>query len=307
MRPLLAGIAVLLAAAALPAAAADTLGLPPDWQSLETYDEYAPYREARLGRFTDEATRTWEGQWETLPTSNGTTDVSWGDPEHWDQRSIEEHAIRHRCAGGHSFVWLDAYRHADGKRFAIKTTRAILRHRGGTFDITPGGHCGTSGQPYALYRIFPFPYELQVWGKVYSADGMPSTAFFWQERVTPNVLAENSCWEGDAQTTRRALRQDEAWWDAGQGWAVGKGSLGLDGLPTGTDIVYGGSHYIAQGVGFGWLLRRTMPGSWIGCLRNVAWVPRQGKGDPSFCGGASFSARNLKRTAPTRTSCRPGP
>ncbi len=249
--------------------------LPAEDMITETYDLYAPYRERREAIFVDLTTRAPAGQWLTEPTGPGQTDVSWGVPDHWEDRSVEEHAIKTNCAGGRSWVWLTAYRSPKyAQRYEIETMRAVLRIGSATWDITSGGQCGTVGQPYALYHIFPIAYEMQVWGKIYSADRTSFRRFFWQHRITPNQVSDNPCWTGDTLFAHPALRQDELWWDEDNGFSIGTGNLGSDGVPDGTGTVYGRYQYIAKDVGFVWRIGQSLPASsaWEGCLRET-WVP----------------------------------
>jgi hypothetical protein len=248
-----------------------SFGLPADETASETYDLYAPYGRATVATFVDLHARSVAGQWSTVPVTTTRTDVAWGDPANWADRSVEEHEIKTDCAGGRSWIWLSAYRSPRyDQRYAIETTKAVLRIGERTWDITSGGNCGTEGQPYALYHVFPTPYELAVWGKIYSADRSSFRRFFWQHRIASDQI-DNPCWKGAAPTTRQALRQDELWWDGDAGFTIGAGTLGADGLPDGTGLVYGRYQYIAKNAGFVWRVGQSIPQSaaWEGCLETT--------------------------------------
>jgi len=231
----------------------------------ETMSDYHTLGSRRMGVMINRITGQKLSQWATNPVGPTRTDFTWGDPNNWPSApgkpiSVEEWSIKSNCAGGRTFVWLDAYRndYADSSvrnRFKIGTTRAEIRVGGGPWtDITDGG-CGVEGQPYALHDVTTNPYGLRVWGNIYQVDGVTvGRRFFWQETISYVPNANNSCWTKDPDRVRPAIKQEEAWWDSTNGWKPGSGSMGVNGEPDGAQVTYGRWQMVGKGAGEGWNL-----------------------------------------------------
>lgn len=243
----------------------------------DTYDEYAPYKAKATGDSYDLKDSTacdifdslggdvydnddcvrFQGHWISNPLGNNKIDIMWNSTA-----NIEEHEIKENCNGGHSYIWLNAYRNdIAGQRYRIETTYATYTDlvTGTVFNITDGGSCGTDGQPYALYQISG-PYKLQVWGNIYPHNGtMPDRRFFWDHTITPNVTAKNKFWQGSGSRTRHVILQEESWWDSINGWVLGIGQTGANSEPTGLNVTYGREQSIAKGLGYTWTSDHHMP------------------------------------------------
>ncbi len=103
-------------------------------QSIGDFYVFSARRAALL---IDRETGQKYSEWAIKPLSGHRIDVVWGDPNNWPSPmgkaiTVEEWSIKSNCAGGKSFVWLDAYRNDFGdsstsNRFEIKTTHADIR------------------------------------------------------------------------------------------------------------------------------------------------------------------------------------
>jgi hypothetical protein len=183
----------------------------------------------------------------------------WSSPRGGEAQtgSVEEWSLKHNCAGGRSFLWLDAYRQkrpdGGGARFRIVTRRAEMQVGAGAwFDITPGGACGREGHPMALQDVPRETYSLRVWGDILMADGVTvGRRFFWQSTMSYHPAVENPCWKGEDRV-RPAVRQQEAWWDSAKGWTIGSGRLGANGEPDGARVRYTRWNMTGKGAGQGW-------------------------------------------------------
>ncbi len=231
----------------------------------ESMSDYYTLGVRRAGLMINSGTGQKVSRWMTTPISPTRTDFTWDDPN--DRPSgagkpinIEEWSVKSNCAGGRSFVWLDAFRNdfADSvvhHRFKIKTSRAEIRIGNGPWvDITAGGSCGTDGQPYALLDVTTDPYSLRVWADIYTVDEVTvGRRFFWQATMSYVAAAKNPCWKQDANQMRPAIKQEEAWWDSTTGWGPGSGSIGANEQPDGKQVHYGRWQMIGKGAGDGWL------------------------------------------------------
>lgn len=230
----------------------------------ETMSDYYTLGAKRAGLLVYSKTGLRLSQWATTPVAPGRTDFTWGDPRHWPSQPgkpihVEEWSIKSNCAGGKTFVWMDAYRNDYVRsslqhRYKVETTRAEFRVGEGPWvDITAGGACGTMGQPYALHDVTTDPYSLRVWGNIYTADGQSvGRRFFWQHTISYVPDARNSCWKADAEKTRPAIKQEEAWWDSFNGWTLGTGAASQNGEPDGSQVAYARWQMVGKGVGGGW-------------------------------------------------------
>jgi hypothetical protein len=199
-------------------------------------------------------------RWSTIPTSADHTDVIWANPSGATNDriplSVEEWNAEHICADGHSYVWLNAYRqdfpNGAHARFRIESDHAEVRVGDGPWhEITPT--CGHEGQPKAFLNVPEEPYSLQVWGKIYKADGVTvGRRFFWRASMSYQNSVENPCWNGEGRV-RPAVKQEEAWWDSAKGWSLGSGSMGDNEEPDGRVVQYSRWGMIGKGIGQGWV------------------------------------------------------
>jgi hypothetical protein len=217
-------------------------------------------------------------RWTTNPAGGGRTDVTWANPNGPKNEnspvSVEEWSVPHRCADGHSYVWLNAYRsdfpNGEHARFRIESERAQVRVGNGPW-LDVAQICGHEGQPKALLDVPEEPYSMQIWGRIYKADGVAvGRRFFWRATMTYQKSIENPCWTG-ASRVRPAIKQEEAWWDSAKGWSIGSGSMGTDGEPDGRIVHYSRWGMIGKGVGQGWV-GGFRPGAIDMCLSSE---PRQ--------------------------------
>jgi hypothetical protein len=238
----------------------------------DTFDQYAPLRTRRGGLMVTDTAQP-VSQWATNPTSDFTTDVFWGEPQDWQQANAEEWAVKLNCGTAHDFVWVNAYRDAQGNRFAIGTTKALLiTDDGEEIDITQQGACSAEGQPYALYHVRNKPYVMKVWGDLYDVSGIPARRFYWEHKITPYQWIINSCWANDAQKTRIAIRQDEAWWDSDSGWTIGHGNIDTQtNEPDGAGVFYARYQTVARNTGYGWTYQRWDSGAELTACLQHAW------------------------------------
>jgi hypothetical protein len=230
----------------------------------ESMSDYYSLGVRRAGLMINSSTGQKVSQWMTKPITPTRTDFTWGDPNNWPTAAgkpinVEEWSVKSNCAGGRTFVWLDAFRNdyansAVHNRFRIATTRAEIRVGNGPWiDITAGGTCGTDGQPYALHDVTTDQYGLRVWGNIYKIDDVTvGRRFFWQETMSYVATAKNACWKTDTSQVRPAIKQEEAWWDSTTGWKPGSGSIGANKEPDGKDVVYGRWQMVGKGAGEGW-------------------------------------------------------
>ena len=230
----------------------------------ESMSDYYTLGVRRAGLMINSSTGQKVSQWMTNPITPTRTDFTWGDPNNWPSAAgqpvnVEEWSIKSNCAGGRTFVWLDAFRNdyansAVHNRFKISTTRAEIRVGNGPWiDITAGGACGTDGQPYALHDVTTDQYSLRVWGNIYKINGVTvGRRFFWQETMSYVAAAKNVCWKTDTDQIRPAIKQEEAWWDSTNGWKPGSGSIGPNKEPDGEQVIYGRWQMIGKGAGDGW-------------------------------------------------------
>ena len=257
--------AVAAVAATTAAAAQDiTSALDHLHYNGETMSEYYMFGTKSTGLVVSRKSGKSLTQWQTKPTTEGHTEFTWGDPNHWPSLPgkpiiVEERAVKQNCAGGKAFVWVDAYRNdypATNKhaRFKIQTTHAEFRVGAGPWiDITDGGSCGTEGQPYALHDVTTDEYSLRVWGNIYKADAVTvGKTFFWQHSMTYMPSVSNNCWRTDTATARPAVKHHEAWWDSQKGWSQGSGSMDASGAPDGVSVTLGRWSMIGKGAGIGW-------------------------------------------------------
>jgi hypothetical protein len=230
----------------------------------ESMSDYYSLGMRRAGLMINSSTGQRVSQWMSKPVSPTRTDFIWGDPDKWPSDAgkpinIEEWSIKSNCAGGRTFVWLDAFRNDYANsdvhnRFRIATTRAEIRVSNGPWiDITAGGACGFDGQPYALNEVTTGQYSLRAWGNIYKVDNVTvGTRFFWQETMSYVAAARNTCWKTDKSPIRPAIKQEEAWWDSTSGWQPGSGSIGPNREPDGERVNYGRWQMIGKGAGSGW-------------------------------------------------------
>jgi hypothetical protein len=230
----------------------------------ETMREYYLFGTHSTGVVVSRKTGKSLTQWQTKPTGTDTTEFTWGDPSHWPSLPgkpivVEERAVRHNCAGGRDFVWVDAYRNDYANsdkhaRFKIMTSRAEFRVGTGPWiDITAGGSCGAIGQPYALNEVTTDEYSLRVWGNIFKADGVTvGKRFFWQHSMAYIPRVSNPCWKTDKVSVRSAIQHHEAWWDDQKGWSQGAGSMDKSGTPDGVSVTLGRWSMIGKGAGIGW-------------------------------------------------------
>jgi hypothetical protein len=142
------------------------------------------------------------------------------------------------------------YSNSDIRHYKVTTTRAEIKIGDGPwFDITPGGSCGTVGQPYALSDVPSESYTIRVWGNILTNNSNTEVGrrYFWQNNMVRRDSVENVCWEGDASKSRTAIAQQESWWDSSAGWATGAtGSIAANGEPDGNVVNYGHSQTITD-------------------------------------------------------------
>lgn len=276
-------------------------GLTPNGgPTVDKWDQYVPYHSqigAQLWAF-DKSTMSFvsaASQWASAPTSPSGGDVAWGDPANWKgPKAIEEWETRTNCSGGHSMVFVNAYRDSEtGARYPIRTIKAVyvdlssFEAPGGVaFDITTG--CNPQdgqphGQPYAVYNVYGAVYAIKVWGEIWT-DGHADRRFYWEHQVTPYVPVTNPCWEGDGSETRTAIRQEEAWWDQVPGaipgevqpsegtWSRGGGGAPFTdkGTPVDPNPWYGHRNDFGKDAGAGWTvaeLDQVGQETWFGCMR----------------------------------------
>ena len=269
----------------------------------ETYDQYAPYKQSYFAKYYSFKENNFlcsdvyshphersdcislQGAWISKPLENNKIDIAWPTIIEDDDgnrsidltlldANIEEHEIKENCNGGHSYVWLNAYRNdVVGQRYRIETTSATYTDltTGAVYPITDGGSCGQQGQPYALYPIYG-PYKVQVWGDIYPHNGTtPDRRFFWDHTITPNQTAKNKFWVGPGSRTKEVIVQQESWWDSlpcgerlgttdslGIGcWALGSGPMDTTtNEPNGLNVIYGRKQTIAKDTGYAWTLTK---------------------------------------------------
>ncbi|MCM2315918.1 MAG: discoidin domain-containing protein [Thermoanaerobaculia bacterium] len=272
--------------------------VPYELPGPETYDQFIPLGRSVSGSFQSDGQPHF---WSTVRRTETWTDVHWGN-------SIEEFEIRRNCFGGEDYVWLNAYRDAaTGNRWGLETTKAlVVDHESGVAtDITSGGACGRSGQPYAKLRVGG-PYTMKVWMNMFRTDGVTvGRRVYWQATYSRQSGVLNSCWVSGGSNFRPGLRQDEAWWDRRKndltdvwetdsptgvridttsptysGWAIGAGTLGTPatGLfagnpsypePTGLNVVNGRWGVFGKRAGWAWDGRDTH--GQVLCLNSAIW------------------------------------
>lgn len=272
--------------------------VPYEFPAPETYDQFIPLGRSVSGSFQS------NGQphsWSTVRRTATWTDVHWGN-------GVEEFEIKRNCFAGEDYVWLNAYRDGStGSRWIVETTKALfVDHDSGVVtDITSGGACGRSGQPYARLRVGG-PYTIKVWMNMFRVDGATvGRRIYWQATYARQAGVLNSCWVSGGSNFRPGLRQDEAWWDRRKnditdiwetdsptgmridtttptyaGWAIGSGPVGTPetGLfagnpsypePTGLNVVNGRWGVFGKGAGWAWDGRDV--GGQVLCLNSAAW------------------------------------
>ncbi len=238
-------------------------------------DDYFPF-ERKWAPTVNPANGAVVGGWARTPdriywASGGTTtNLNWSSVA-----NSEIFEIRHNCADGQSYLFLNAYAPHNnpvvppGRKWWIKTTKALITVGGVTYNITNvangTGGCvrqennlngsGTShkiGMPFAPYKFYNQSYRIQLWGVISNHHGVFHRDFYWDAFWEPYQTGHNACWTGSGSSTRSTINLTEAYWDGINGWSIGGGSIGANGVPTGNGISYGRTIGYGQNAGPNW-------------------------------------------------------
>lgn len=157
-------------------------------------------------------------------------------------------------SGGNPWLFLNTYinvRQGKSDQYhPVRATRILFTpDKGQTIDLIADGtyaRCGNKGQPYLLWNQNLDKYHIQVWGNLTENS---KWKWYWDATVSKAEPVTNDCLK-PAQSVK-ALKVQEAWWSnfkAAEGkWNLGTGDMGEDGLPTGTNVIFGRTVWHAQG------------------------------------------------------------
>lgn len=228
------------------------------------YDQFAPYLSRTVG-YLSGGVQSWKSDPYYLDATTRKIDIYWS--------TIEQHEIRKNCSDGKSYVWVSYYKTTSTPQaqYPITATKVLLKRGGVTTDLT--NVCGSDGHVYALYDVDSVPYTVEVWGNIAPAVGLPPDNTFYWKATYSLVTSTNTCWLGDANQTRMAIHQEEAWWDNHNGWDRGaSGTLGADNIPTGSSVQYSTYFEIAKNAGYMWKFG-SLPGASMtlppACLESI--------------------------------------
>lgn len=199
--------------------------VPPTVQPLNVLD-YWPFRESRIS-----------SGWESV-VNGSTYEMRWGD-------SVEEFHTQENH--GETWLMLDAYStRGTTTRFISWATRTEINRGDGWVDATP------SLQMTPYLPVITGAMSVRSWGWIVS-NGNTINRWFHYQTITPVPQVFNSCWT-KADMTRDVLRQQEAWWDAQQGW-TDRGTGDIDPLtrePNGLNMKFAFRNDVAKGAGHLW-------------------------------------------------------
>jgi len=184
--------------------------------------------------------------WESVVTGN-TFEMRW--PQSDGSVSVEEFHLAENH--GEQWLMLDAYSvKGQPTRFVSWATKTEINRGDGWKDATPS----LQTTPYLpAATISPSgTVSVRSWGWIVS-NGNTINRWFHYQTITPVPQVFNPCWRG-ADMTRDVLRQQEAWWDAQQGW-TDRGTGDIDPLtrePNGNGIKFFYTNDVAKGAGLLW-------------------------------------------------------
>lgn len=145
----------------------------------------------------------------------------------------------------------------EGRVFVeYRMDKEIFYNQDNINGINITNECGGSGEHYALQNIPNASYWIKSWGGMY-VNGVRRVSFFHYHKWEPQKYVINSSWAGGGSNNRRAIQEQESWWDNFHGWYLNgnnmpAGSMGADGLPDGITVPIARYEDIAKNTGRQW-------------------------------------------------------